>query len=163
MSRCNLAVAEAPAEFALMSWMKFRFNQNAVTARIVWPVAAVLLSLLSLAFLALVWTGQRANELALERQINQMNAALALKGQHALSHLRSIATSSERLAELHNTERYRVASQSATILSGENFEVAAAISPDNTAYRGSYSRRSGDPVTVRAYSADAAADARRIA
>ena len=59
MSRCNLAVAEAPAEFALMSWMKFRFNQNAVTARIVWPVAAVLLSLLSLAFLALVWTGQR--------------------------------------------------------------------------------------------------------
>lgn len=136
MSKCNLAVAEARAEFALMSWIKFRFNQNAVTARIVWPVAAVLLSLLSLAFLALVWTGQRANELALERQTNQMNAALALKGRHALSHLRTIATSPEQLAELHNNENHHSPSQAPSIHRGEEFEVAASIAPDNSLVKG---------------------------
>ncbi len=119
-----------------MSWIRFRFNQNAVTARIVWPVAAVLLSLLSLAFLALVWTGQRANELALERQTNHMNAALALKGRHVLSHLQAIAASPERLAELHDIESHRSSSQPPTSHPGEEFEVAASVAPDNTLVKG---------------------------
>ena len=51
-----------------MVWSIPRRDPATVTARIVWPVAAVLLSLLTLAVGGLVLAGQRANEISLDRQ-----------------------------------------------------------------------------------------------
>ena len=51
-----------------MTWSTRRRNPDAVTAKIVLPVAAVLLSLLVFAIGGLVFAGKRTNDLAVERQ-----------------------------------------------------------------------------------------------
>ncbi|MHB2168256.1 putative bifunctional diguanylate cyclase/phosphodiesterase [Alsobacter sp. R-9] len=73
---------------------------SAATARIVWPVAGILLSMLALAVGGLIWTGQRTNELAIERQKTQLLGAIDSRKRQALEQLARIATSEEALSVL---------------------------------------------------------------
>jgi diguanylate cyclase len=70
-----------------MFWSTIRGNPNTVVARIVWPMAAVLFSLLGLAVGGLIWTSERANEIARERQQTQLSRAILNQGQATLRDL----------------------------------------------------------------------------
>jgi diguanylate cyclase (GGDEF)-like protein len=76
-----------------MHWTTYRRDPAAVTARIVMPVASVLLSLLIVAVGGLVFTGQRSNELALERQRVNLAASLDAERWHVLRGLASTVMS----------------------------------------------------------------------
>ncbi len=73
---------------------------KAATARIVWPIAGILLSLLTLAVGGLAWSGQRTNELAVERQRVQLVGAIESRKRQALEDLSRIAAAPDTMAAL---------------------------------------------------------------
>jgi len=58
-------------------------------------VAGILLAMLSLAVGGLIWTGQRTNELAIERQRTQLLGAVEARKRQALSDLARVVTAPE--------------------------------------------------------------------
>ena len=68
---------------------------HAATARILWPVAGILLAMLSLAVGGLIWTGQRTNELAIDRQRTQLLGAVEARKRQALADLARVVAAPE--------------------------------------------------------------------
>ena len=85
-----------------MSTGATRLDPNAVTARIVWPVAAILLSVLGLVVAGLAWTGQQTNDLALEKQRATVVSIVRVIEAQALRRLQQVVLSKEALASLEH-------------------------------------------------------------
>jgi diguanylate cyclase (GGDEF)-like protein len=135
-----------------MSWSQSRTSPSSATARIVWPVAAVLLSLLALAVGGLVWTGQRTNELAAEQQLATLSASLDTEKRQTLQRFARVIGAPAAVASLGHP----VISHLAQGAIGEpleqvlGFEASFVLTPENVVVTG----RSGDePADQRRFDA----------
>ncbi|MCZ8097293.1 MAG: EAL domain-containing protein [Burkholderiales bacterium] len=123
---------------------------RAATARIVWPVAGILLSMLSLAVGGLIWTGQRTNELAVERQKMQLVGAIESRKRQALEDLARIAGAPATLEAL----RWPMNSANAQRQIGGaleehfDFEASFVVTPEDFVVTG---RVDGQPADQRAF------------
>ncbi|MCP8940459.1 EAL domain-containing protein [Alsobacter sp. SYSU M60028] len=114
-----------------MPWKKLTYNQHAVTARIVWPVAAVLLSMLALACFVLLWTGQRTDELAQEHQTRHLAATLDAQARVTIAALRLAAAEPETMAALQDGRAYARAEASRLGDHATVFNSVFLIEPDD--------------------------------
>jgi diguanylate cyclase (GGDEF)-like protein len=85
-----------------MAWTSLRRHATSVVARIVLPMAAVLLSLLALAVGGLIWAGQRTNDVAVERQRTLLAAALQAQADEVMDDLVRVTAAPEALAALNS-------------------------------------------------------------
>jgi len=129
-----------------MSWSSIRRSPNAVTARIVWPVATVLVSMLFFALGGLYLTGQRANELALDRQRTNLEASLESERFQLLIHLARTATSptaQEALSHPMSPEKAQAAIGE-LLGSRHGFDVSFVLTPENLVVTGRVGDEPGD-------------------
>jgi diguanylate cyclase (GGDEF)-like protein len=85
-----------------MAWISLRRHATSVVARIVLPMAAVLLSLLGLAVGGLIWAGQRTNDVAVERQRSLLGAALQAQADEVLADLVRVTGTPDAVAALRS-------------------------------------------------------------
>jgi diguanylate cyclase (GGDEF)-like protein len=135
-----------------MPWNNLRRNPAAVTARIVLPVAAVLLSLLALAVGGLVVTGKRSNELALDRQRVNLAASLAAESRHVLRSLAATVASPEAQAALSQPISPSRAQRAVSALLEHNhrFDMSFVVTPERLVVTG---RSDGEPADQKRFDA----------
>ncbi len=123
---------------------------NAATARIVWPVAGILLAMLSLAVGGLIWTGQRTNELAVERQRTQLVGAIESRKRQTLEDLARIAAAPETLEALRwPMDGARAQQQIGVALEDHfDFEASFIVTPEDFVVTG---RADDAPADQRAF------------
>jgi diguanylate cyclase (GGDEF)-like protein len=123
---------------------------RAATARIVWPVAGILLSMLSLAVGGLIWTGQRTNELAVERQRMQLVGAIESRKRQALEDLSRITAAPGTLESLRwPMDAARAQRQIGAPLEDHfDFEASFIVTPEDFVVTG---RIDGQPADQRAF------------
>jgi diguanylate cyclase (GGDEF)-like protein len=112
-----------------------RLNQNAVSARIVWPVAFILLSILVIGAGAAGWNAVRVNRAALLRQMDQLTNALARERGLAANRLAEMVSQPailDALADKSSAEAVRTGLRAAMTANSGMSEIVL-VSPDGIA------------------------------
>ncbi|WP_406854023.1 EAL domain-containing protein [Alsobacter sp. KACC 23698] len=117
-----------------------------MTARIVWPVAAVLLSLLTLAVGGLVLAGQRANEISLDRQRASLGVLLDHERAKALRDLAVTVSGGEAAAALKHPMSPDRAQRAigAALETAYGFDQSFVVTPENVVVTGRADGQPGD-------------------
>ena len=117
-----------------------------MTARIVWPVAAVLLSLLTLAVGGLVLAGQRANEISLDRQRASLGVLLDHERAKALRALAVTVSGGEAAAALKHPMSPDRAQRAigAVLETAYGFDQSFVVTPENVVVTGRADGQPGD-------------------
>ncbi|WP_293862674.1 EAL domain-containing protein [uncultured Alsobacter sp.] len=135
-----------------MTWSQSRTSPSSATARIVWPVAAVLLSLLALAVGGLVWTGQRTNELAADQQLATLSASLDTEKRQTLQRFARVVGTPAAVTAL----THPISPRAAQAAIGEpleqvlGFEASFVVTPENIVVTG---RAGAEPADQRRFDA----------
>jgi diguanylate cyclase len=121
-----------------MSGGVVRLNQNAVTARIVWPVAFILLSVVVVLYGVLSWSSSRANSSAIERQKTELTDILDRERSNVLLRLARVMTSADVVAALRHPMDPAIARRTIgdALTVGFKFDDAFVVTPEGLVVTG---------------------------
>lgn len=130
----------------MMALRILRRGPASVTARIVWPVAAVLVSLLVLAVGGIMLASQRANEIANDRQRSMLSAVLDDEKAKALRDLAVTISSSDAIAALQHPMSAERAQRfiGAALETAYGFDQSFVLTPENVVVTGRVAGETGD-------------------
>ena len=129
-----------------MAWSFARRASTSVTARIVWPVAAVLVSLLALAVGGVMLASQRANEIARDRQRATLTAVLDQQRDAVLRDLALTLATPDAIASLRHPMSPERAQRfiGGTLESAFGFDQSFVLTPEDTVVTGRVAGESAD-------------------